>query len=63
MGLEHVERFAEARKKWPNQPLVVFEAAGDMEFIPIGGRLTSFSTITVVGIINADDSAVVQEKL
>jgi hypothetical protein len=57
MSLQAVELYERARAKWPNEPLVVFDCGGQIEILPIGARLTSFTVIRILGIINADDSA------
>ena len=59
---KHNAAIDKARKRWPNQPLIVFESCGDLEILPIGGRLTTFTTHRIAGIINPDGSATVVDS-
>lgn len=61
MSQSHVDELNEVRIVYRNQPLVMLEVNGELRIVPIGCRitLTSAGTMTVRGVINADDSATV----
>ena len=58
MSAESLELYERAKVRWPNQPLVVFECGGQLEILPIGARITSFTVTRICGIVNADGSMV-----
>lgn len=60
---KHNAAIDKARKRWPKQPLIVFECCGELEILPIGARVTTFTTTRIAGIINPDGSATVTDEV